>query len=64
MEASAYFNPLAPTGHYEIDMSNPGDRDILTAILGLDKVCIQKHACLGGNASICVGRSVYMGETF
>lgn len=38
VEESAYFNPFAPTGHYRLDMSVPGDRDVFKAILGLDKV--------------------------
>lgn len=38
VEYSAYFNPFAPTGHYRLDMSVPGDRDVFKAILGLDKV--------------------------
>eukprot|EP00752_Nemacystus_decipiens_P009815 g8759.t1 len=38
VEGTAYFNPFAPQGHYNLDMTRPGDRDVFRAILGLDKV--------------------------
>lgn len=38
VEGSAHFNPFAPQGHYNLDMTMPGDRDVLRALLLLDKV--------------------------
>ncbi|CAM9221094.1 unnamed protein product, partial [Scytosiphon promiscuus] len=38
VEGSAYFNPFAPQGHYNLDMSIPADRDNFRALLSLDKV--------------------------
>lgn len=40
MEGAAYFNPFAPQGHYNLDMTMPGDRDVFRAILSLDKVSV------------------------
>ncbi|CAN0200791.1 unnamed protein product, partial [Ectocarpus sp. 12 AP-2014] len=36
--SSAYFNPFAPQGHYNLDMTLPSDREVFRALLGLDKV--------------------------
>ncbi|CAM9108325.1 unnamed protein product, partial [Hapterophycus canaliculatus] len=38
VEGSAYFNPFAPQGHYNLDMTMSTDRNIFRALLGLDKV--------------------------
>lgn len=38
VESSANFNPFAPQGHYNLDMAIPSDRDVLRALLLLDKV--------------------------
>lgn len=38
VEGFANFNPFAPQGHYNLDMTMPGDRDVLRALLLLDKV--------------------------
>lgn len=38
VESTAYFNPFAPQGHYNLDMTVPGDRDVFRALLSLDKV--------------------------
>lgn len=43
VESSAYFNPFAPAGHYNLNMAIPGERDVFRAILGLDKVNISRR---------------------
>lgn len=43
VEGSAYFNPFAPQGHYNLNMTMPGDRDVFRALLGLDKVSTKAH---------------------
>lgn len=42
VESSAYFNPFAPAGHYNLNMAIPGEKDVFRAILGLDKVNISR----------------------
>lgn len=38
VEGTAYFNPFAPQGHYNLDMTMPSDRDMFRTLLSLDKV--------------------------
>ncbi|CAB1118437.1 unnamed protein product [Ectocarpus sp. CCAP 1310/34] len=40
--SSAYFNPFAPQGHYNLDMTLPSDREVFRALLGLDKAKAKK----------------------
>lgn len=46
VEGSAYFNPFAPQGHYNLDMTMPCDRDVFRSILSLDKVSSTHTNCL------------------
>eukprot|EP00903_Cladosiphon_okamuranus_P011517 g10844.t2 len=38
VERTAYFNPFAPQGHYNLDLAMPTDRQVFRALQSLDKV--------------------------